>query len=58
MRYNDSRDGTHIVDDVLEKYKAATARKGMINEDGLFSDMWAVKRDIVVPAQDIGWTAW
>ena len=38
MRYNDVRDGTNIVDDVLKKYTAAWKAKGMIQENGMFAD--------------------
>ncbi|OCT49381.1 hypothetical protein CLCR_04700 [Cladophialophora carrionii] len=58
MRYNDSRDGTNKVDEILTKYKAAWDKKGMVSADGLFVDMWMVKQDFIVPPQDIGWTAW
>ncbi len=58
MRYNDSRDGTAKVDEVLKKYRAAWDKKGMVFENGLFVDMWMVKQDFIVPPQDIGWTAW
>ena len=58
MRYNDSRDGTTKVDEVLTKYKAAWDKKGMVTPSGLFVDMWVVKQDILRPAGDVGWTAW
>ncbi|KAJ9615247.1 hypothetical protein H2200_001321 [Cladophialophora chaetospira] len=58
MRYNDSRDGTDKVDQILTKYRAAWDKKGMVSSNGLFVDMWMVKQDFIVPPRDIGWTAW
>ncbi|KIX01270.1 uncharacterized protein Z518_08995 [Rhinocladiella mackenziei CBS 650.93] len=58
MRYNDSRDGTGTVSEVLTKYRAAWDRKGMVGPNGLFVDMWMVKQDHVFPAADVAWTAW
>jgi hypothetical protein len=40
MRYNDSRDGTKKVDEVLTKYRAAWEKKGMVSPSGLFVDFW------------------
>ena len=58
MRYNDSRDGTSQVNDILTKYKAAWDKKGMIAPNGLIADWWMVKQDHVLPASDLGFTAW
>lgn len=58
MRYNDARDGTNIVDDVLRKYSAAWKAKGMIQENGLFVDWYAPNQDRVKEAPSIAFTAW
>jgi hypothetical protein len=58
MRYNDVRDGTKIVDDVLKKYSAAWKAKGMIQENGLFVDWYSPNQDRVKEAPSIGFTAW
>ncbi len=58
MRYNDARDGTNKVEDILAKYKAAWDKKGMVSANGLLADFWLVKQDHVVPPSDVGWTAW
>ncbi|KAJ4367052.1 hypothetical protein N0V83_007582 [Neocucurbitaria cava] len=58
MRYNDVRNGTAIVDEVLEKYQAAWKEKGLVMDGGLFPDWWQVKQDQIFPARDVGFTAW
>ncbi|KAG2417528.1 hypothetical protein HFD88_008747 [Aspergillus terreus] len=67
MRYNDVRDGTDIVSDVLAKYKAAWDAKGMVQPDGLFVDFLLVKQQLRIPPsipfgggppREIGFTAW
>ncbi|KAG9570109.1 hypothetical protein KCU61_g8314, partial [Aureobasidium melanogenum] len=58
MRLNDVRHGTSVIDDVLEKYKAAWEKKGMVGPGGLFKDMWLAKQDFTVPANDPGFSAW
>jgi hypothetical protein len=60
MRYNDVRDGTNAMDEILPKYKAAWAKKrGMVEGDtNLFVDWWMVKQDFVVPARDLAFSAW
>jgi Linalool dehydratase/isomerase len=58
MRYNDIRDGTNIVEDVLNKYKAAWKSKGMIQENGLFVNWYSPNQDKVQEAPSIGFTAW
>jgi hypothetical protein len=58
MRLNDARNGTDVVEDVLTKYKAAWAAKGMLNETGLLNTMWLVKQDTTVSAKDPGLSAW
>jgi hypothetical protein len=58
MRYNDVRNGTKIVDEVLEKYTAAWKAKGMIQENGLFVNWYSPKRDQMRPAASLEFTAW
>lgn len=58
MRYADVHLGTNVVDGVLEKYKAALKRKGMIGDAGYFSDMWQVRQDRAIPAGEAAFTAW
>lgn len=58
MRYNDVRDGTDVVEDVLRKYQAAWRQKGLVMDDGLFPDWWMVKQDHILPARDLSFTAW
>lgn len=58
MRYADVHLGTDIVDGVLEKYKAALKRKGMVKETGYFSDLWQVKQDRAIPAAEAAFSAW
>lgn len=58
MRYNDSRDGTNTVENVLSKYKAAWEKKGMITDDGRYVDFWMVKQDFMLQPSDVAWTAW
>lgn len=58
MRYNDVRDGTNTVEDVLKKYSAAWKGKGMIQENGMFVDLYSPNQDSVKEAKGIGFTAW
>ncbi|KAK5711425.1 hypothetical protein LTR15_012498 [Elasticomyces elasticus] len=59
MRYNDVRHGTHVIEDLLPRYKDSWVSKGgMVRENGLFPDAWLEKQDFVLAAQDPGWTAW
>ena len=58
MRYNDVRDGTNIVEEVLKKYTAAWKSKGMIQENGLFVNWYSPNQDKVQEAPGIGFTAW
>lgn len=59
MRYNDARDRTKTFDEVIAKYKAPwAARNGMIQENGLFPDMYRVEQNFMIPAQGIAFTAW
>lgn len=68
MRYNDVRNGTHVADEVIDKYKKAWNKAGMVQPDGLFADWIMIKQQFVVPPKDashgsippreIGFTAW
>ncbi|KAL2127183.1 hypothetical protein VTI74DRAFT_11198 [Chaetomium olivicolor] len=58
MRYNDIRDGTNVAEEVLEKYKMAWAKKGMIAESGLYVEWYFVNQDRTAPPTDIYFTAW
>ncbi|KAL6790330.1 hypothetical protein GGI42DRAFT_347079 [Trichoderma sp. SZMC 28013] len=58
MRINDVRNNTHIAQEVLEKYKAAWQKKGMMGKDGLLRDAYRIKQDSPVDALDIGFPAW
>lgn len=58
MRINDVRNGTHVADEVLAKYKAAWQKKGMMGKDGLLRDAYRIKQDSPVDAFDIGFPAW
>lgn len=58
MRYNDVRDGTEIVKEVLEKYSTAIKERAMISSDDLYVDFLAIKRGNVMTAKNVGFTAW
>ena len=58
MRYNDVRDGTNVAGQVLEKYKAAWDKKGMVASNGLYVDFYFVRQDRVMPPHSVGFTAW
>ncbi|GJC89183.1 linalool dehydratase/isomerase [Colletotrichum liriopes] len=58
VRLRDARQGTTVIEGVLEKYKAAWDKKGLVGSDGLFPDLWMVKQDFTLPAKDPAWTAW
>ncbi|KEY74063.1 hypothetical protein S7711_02653 [Stachybotrys chartarum IBT 7711] len=51
MRYNDVRDGTNVLDDVLVKYKNAIREKGLIRDSPVYSDWLFLKQGQAVPAQ-------
>ncbi|KAJ5542473.1 hypothetical protein N7535_004894 [Penicillium sp. DV-2018c] len=57
-RYNDVRNGTRVVDGVLDKYKAAWADKGFIGENGLFRRLYATRQKQTIDADDLGHSAW
>ena len=58
MRYNDIRDGTDIVHEVLLKYKSALTKKGMIGEDGMYASFFAVQQKKAMPTMHGAHTAW
>lgn len=58
MRYNDVTNGTHVIDEVLPKYKAAWAEKGMLSSHGLFRRNYAVRQDKVLDTDEISHSAW
>jgi hypothetical protein len=58
MHYNDVRNGTNITEGVLEKYRAAVEKRGMISKDGLYAEWLSVKRGSVTASNSIGTTAW
>ena len=58
MRYNDIRNGTNLINDVLIKYKAAWKAKGMTDESGRFLEMYRVKQGVRIPGSSICFTAW
>lgn len=58
MRYNDVRDGTDNVHEVLKKYKAALIAKGMMGENGLYANFYAVRQQVAVTPSHGAHTAW
>ncbi|KAH8678507.1 hypothetical protein BX600DRAFT_376861 [Xylariales sp. PMI_506] len=59
MRYNDSRWNTEIISEVLPKYTTAWRRKGgMCGNNGQYRDMWLVKQDMLLDAQEFAFSAW
>lgn len=59
MRYNDIRDGTDIVSkEIMPKYKASLAKKGMFGADGLYATFFAVKQQKAISAVHGAHTAW
>lgn len=58
MRYNDIRDGTDVVHEVLSKYEAALVAKGMFQKDGLYASFFAVEQRRAMPARQGAHTAW
>ncbi|KAL3464929.1 hypothetical protein BJX64DRAFT_275585 [Aspergillus heterothallicus] len=58
IKYNDARDGSNKIGEVLPKYKAAWDKKNMLADNGLFNDWWWVKQDKTMSIQDIGLNAW
>lgn len=58
MRYNDARDGTNVALEVLEKFKDAWAKKGMVASSGLYVDWLYMNQDKTKAPSDIVFTAW
>lgn len=58
MRYNDVFNNTNVIDEVLPKYKAAWAKRGMVAENGLFRQHYAPKRDTVFNNDEISHSGW
>ncbi|TKA65362.1 hypothetical protein B0A49_12211 [Cryomyces minteri] len=58
MRYNDVFNNTNVIDEILPKYKAAWAKRGMIAENGLYRQHYAPKRDRVHDNDEVGHSAW
>jgi len=58
MRYNDVRNGTAVMDDVLPKYMKAWEQKGMVQADGLLTWMWRKRQDSTMNSHDLSLTAW
>ena len=58
MRYNDARDGTNIAIEVLEKFKNAWEKKGMVASNGLYVDWLYLNQDKIKAPSDIVFTAW
>ncbi|CEL11543.1 hypothetical protein ASPCAL14644 [Aspergillus calidoustus] len=55
MKYNDSRDGTNVVKEVLSKYSAAWKEKGMMGDNGLFIScpITFALRDLIAKEHDL-----
>ncbi|KAF2099441.1 hypothetical protein NA57DRAFT_65513 [Rhizodiscina lignyota] len=59
MRYNDVRDGTDTIGEILPKYRAATAERKMIQtDDSLYVNAWRMRQKNVMPAHGLDFTAW
>ncbi len=58
MHLNDVRDGSTIGRKVLEKYKDALNKKGMVSRDDLYKDWFVLKQGQTKPAKSVGFTAW
>ena len=58
MRYNDIRNGTKVVDEVLRKYKAAWAGGSMFASNGLIVDWYRVNQKNMAQPMSLGFTAW
>ncbi|KAL5092945.1 hypothetical protein Trisim1_000671 [Trichoderma cf. simile WF8] len=58
IRYNDVRDGTSTVDNLLGRYSAIWKRKGMYAENGLIYDFYRPNQGTKVEPVSIGYTAW
>lgn len=58
MRYNDVRHGRTDVDAVVKEYQNAWEKKGMVTDDGMYISWLFQRQDMLIPAHDIGLTAW
>lgn len=58
VRYNDVRHKTNKIEPILEKYKEAWHKKGMVTLEGLYVNWLLMSQDMIVPPRDIGLTAW
>jgi hypothetical protein len=58
MRLNDVRDGTNKIDGILENYRTALERHGMIDQAGLYTSFFALKQKKAMPARHGAHTAW
>jgi len=58
MRYNDIINGTSVAEDVVAKYRAAWAEKGMVGKNGLFRRWYSVRQGTALESDEIGHTAW
>lgn len=59
MRYNDIRNGTNVVDEILPKYKAAWADEdSMFASNDLIVDWYRVRQKDMAQPMSIGFTAW
>ncbi|KAI4145100.1 MAG: hypothetical protein L6R39_003938 [Caloplaca ligustica] len=58
-RYNDVRNHTNIIGEVLAKYKEAWSRRGgFISANGLFRRWYAPNQDLVLEPQQLSHSAW
>nr|OQO28665.1 hypothetical protein B0A51_04776 [Rachicladosporium sp. CCFEE 5018] len=57
-RYTDVFNGTDVIGEVLPKYKAAWAKKGLTGDNGLFRAFYAPGQDNVVNAREISHSGW
>ncbi|KAM5350938.1 hypothetical protein ACJ41O_003661 [Fusarium nematophilum] len=58
MRYNDVRHETNAVKAVLEEYKRAWDKKGMVTSSGLYVSWVFMRQDQIMPPIGISFTAW
>jgi hypothetical protein len=58
MRYNDTRDGTNKIEEVLKKYTDSLERKKMLQPDGLWSIAYMLKQNVAAPNKVATHTAW
>lgn len=58
MRYNDSRNDTNVINEVLPKYKAAWGGGSMFASNGLIVDWYRVNQKNMAQPMSLGFTAW